>query len=106
MPPSKHLGALTVEDRAKLEQRLASQSVGPMLYLRRPIGPGASEGRGNSTSITSTHWPWTALTPTHGTGTRARRLQDIESDTGYDPRRRVPGGVLAGVSHTAVYDTC
>ena len=36
----------------------------------------------------------------------ARRLQDIESDTGYDTRRRVPGGVLAGVSQTAVYDTC
>ena len=29
----------------------------------------------------------------HGTGTRARRLQDIESDTGYDTRRRAPDGV-------------
>ena len=37
--------------------------------------------------------------------TRARRLQDIESDTGYDTRRRAPDGVLAGVSQTAVYDT-
>ena len=35
-----------------------------------------------------------------------RRLQDIESDTGYDTRRRVPDGALAGVSQTAVYDTC
>ena len=37
---------------------------------------------------------------------RARRLQDIEYDTVYDTRRRVPGGVFAGVSQTAVYDTC
>ena len=35
-----------------------------------------------------------------------RRLQDIESDTGYDTWRRVPDGVLARVSQTAVYDTC
>ena len=35
----------------------------------------------------------------------ARRLQDIESDTGYDTRRRVLDGVLARVSQTAVYDT-
>ena len=35
-----------------------------------------------------------------------RRLQDIESDMGYDTRRRGPEGVLAGVSQTAVYDTC
>ena len=34
------------------------------------------------------------------------RLQDIESDTGYDTRRRAPGGAFAGVSQTAVYDTC
>ena len=33
-------------------------------------------------------------------------LQDIESDTGYDTRRRGPEGALAGVSQTAVYDTC
>ena len=33
-------------------------------------------------------------------------LQDIESDTGYDTRRRVLDGVLARVSQTAVYDTC
>ena len=38
--------------------------------------------------------------------TRARRLQDIESDTGYDTRRRAPEGALTGVSQTAVYDTC
>ena len=36
----------------------------------------------------------------------ARRLQDIESDTGYDTRWRVLDGVFAGVSQTAVYDTC
>ena len=36
----------------------------------------------------------------------ARRLQDRESDTGYDTRRSVPGGALARVSQTAVYDTC
>ena len=42
----------------------------------------------------------------HGTATRARRMQDIESDTGYDTRRRVLDGVFAGVSQTAVYDTC
>ena len=35
----------------------------------------------------------------------ARRLQDIESDTGYDTRRHVLEGVFAGVSQTAVYDT-
>ena len=66
MSPSKYLGALTVEDRAKLEQRLASQSVGPMLYLGRPIGPGASEGRGNSTSITSTHWRYARVSKADG----------------------------------------
>ena len=32
-------------------------------------------------------------------------LQDMESDTGYDTRRRVPDGVLARLSQTAVYDT-
>ena len=36
----------------------------------------------------------------------ARRLQDIESDTGYDTRRRELEGTLAGVSQTAVCDTC
>ena len=41
-----------------------------------------------------------------GTGTHARRLQDIESDTGYDTRRRVLDGVFARVSQTTVYDTC
>ncbi len=30
----------------------------------------------------------------------------MESDTGYDTRRRAPDGALAGVSQTAVYDTC
>ena len=33
-------------------------------------------------------------------------MQDIESDTGYDTRRRVLEGVFARVSQTAVYDTC
>ena len=42
----------------------------------------------------------------HGTGPRARRLQDIESDTRYDTRRCSSEGALAGVSQTAVYDTC
>ena len=36
----------------------------------------------------------------------ARRMQDIESDTGYDTLRRWPDGVLVRVSQTAVYDTC
>ena len=35
----------------------------------------------------------------------ARRLRDIESDTGYDTQRRAPAGVRDGVSQTAVYDT-
>ena len=30
---------------------------------------------------------------------------DIESDTGYDTRRRAPGGAFARVSQTTVYDT-
>ena len=42
----------------------------------------------------------------HRTGTRARRMQDIDSDMGYDTRRRWPDGARAGVSQTAVYDTC
>ena len=33
----------------------------------------------------------------------ARRLQHVESDTGYDPRRRAPDGALDGVSQTAVH---
>ena len=33
-------------------------------------------------------------------------LQDIESDTGYDTRRRVPEGVISRLSQTSVYDTC
>ena len=36
----------------------------------------------------------------------ARRIQDIESDTGYDTRRRPSDGARGGVSQTAVYDTC
>ena len=40
------------------------------------------------------------------TGTRARRLQDIESDMGYDTLRCSPDGAFARVSQTAVYDTC
>ena len=35
----------------------------------------------------------------------ARRMQDRESDTGYDTRRRVLDGIFARVSQTAVYDT-
>ena len=42
----------------------------------------------------------------HGTGPRARRMQDIESDTGYDTRRRASDGALARLSQTAVYDIC
>ena len=42
----------------------------------------------------------------HGTGTRARCQQDIESDTGYDTRRRALDGALARLSQTTVYDTC
>ena len=33
-------------------------------------------------------------------------MQDIESDTGYDTRRRSPDGALAVVFQTTVYDTC
>ena len=40
-----------------------------------------------------------------GTGPRARRLQDIESDTGYDTRRRVLEGALVRMSQTTVCDT-
>ena len=36
----------------------------------------------------------------------ARRMQDIESDTGYDTRRHAPDGALASLSRTTVYDTC
>ena len=35
-----------------------------------------------------------------------RRMQNTESDTGYDTRRRWSDGALASVSQTAVYDTC
>ena len=42
----------------------------------------------------------------HDTGTRARRMQDIESDKVYDTRRRSPDGALARLSQTSVYDTC
>ena len=38
---------------------------------------------------------FSAARSAHGTGPRARRLQDIESDTGYDTRRRAPDGTLA-----------
>ena len=40
------------------------------------------------------------------TGPLARRMQDIESDTEYDTRRRSSDGARARVSQTAVYDTC
>ena len=30
----------------------------------------------------------------------------LESDTGYDTRRRAPDGALARLSQTTVYDTC
>ena len=43
---------------------------------------------------------FSAARSAHGTGPRARRLQDIESDTGYDTRRRAPDGTLAIVSQT------
>ena len=36
----------------------------------------------------------------------ARRMQDIESDTGNDTLMCLPDGVLTRVSQTAVYDTC
>ena len=36
----------------------------------------------------------------HGTGPRARRMQDRESDTGYDTLRSLPDGALAVVSQT------
>ena len=35
-----------------------------------------------------------------------RRMQYIESDTGYDTRRGAPEGDLALLSQTTVYDTC
>ena len=34
------------------------------------------------------------------------RMQDTESDTGYDTRRRWSDGALARLSQTAVCDTC
>ena len=39
-------------------------------------------------------------------GSFARRLQDTESDTGYDTPQGSSDGALAVVSQTAVYDTC
>ena len=33
------------------------------------------------------------------------RMQDTESDTGYDTRRRWLDGAIARLSQTAVYDT-
>ena len=36
----------------------------------------------------------------------ARRMQDIESDTGYDTRRRASDGAISRLSQTTVYDTC
>ena len=58
--------------------------------------------------LTSLAWSHRAPTPralrrartAHGTGPRARRLQDIESDTGHDTRRRVPDGARARMSQT------
>ena len=47
----------------------------------------------------------TRETPTVKRGSNARRMQDRESDTGYDTLRRASDGALAGVSQTAVYDT-
>ena len=41
----------------------------------------------------------------HGNGTRVRRMQDRESDTGYDTRLRSPDGARARLSQTTVYDT-
>ena len=49
----------------------------------------------------SLRWARTA----RGTGPRARHMRDIESDTGYDTRRRVPDGAIDGMSQTAVCDT-
>ena len=56
----------------------------------------SSRIRGHSASARATR------TPT----CHATRLQDIESDTGYDTRRCLPDVALAGVSQTAVCDTC
>ena len=36
----------------------------------------------------------------------ARRMQDIESDTGYDTRWRASDGAISRLSQTTVYDTC
>ena len=48
---------------------------------------------------------FSAARSAHGTGPRARRMQDIESDTGYDTRRRAPDDTLAIVSQTTGYAT-
>ena len=41
----------------------------------------------------------------HGTGPRARRMQDIESGKGYDTRRRALAGTFAHLSQTTGYAT-
>ena len=56
----------------------------------------SSRIRGHSASARA------ARTPT----CHATRLQDIESDTGYDTRRCLPDVALARLSQTTVYDTC
>ena len=75
----------------------------------RPSGTSVSAGRAvgarRASGARSNGSP-SAASSAHGTGPRARRLQDRESDTEYDTRRRAPGGALDGVSQTAVYDTC
>ena len=72
----------------------------------RPSGTSVSAGRAvgarRASGARSNGSPSTASSA-HGTGPRARRLQDRESDTEYDTRRRAPGGALDGVSQTAVY---
>ena len=75
----------------------------------RPSGTSVSAGRAvgarRASGARSNGSP-SAASSAHGTGPRARRLQDRESDTEYDTRRRAPGGALDGVSQTAVCDTC
>ena len=74
-----------------------------MALSLRPYADGGERELLNDEAITEAIRP---CTPQGAFGTRARRLQDIESDTGYDTRRRAPDGALACLSQTTVYDTC
>ena len=90
------------------EQAVVAPRVGhvPPLERRdfRAPQPGHEEQPGDDAVDGRTRFgPFRGLEPAAGAPPR-RRMQDIESDTGYDTRRRWPDGVLARMSQTAVCD--